>query len=95
MGEHCRIRVQKKLKVRLNVTVILYVYLCYEGGGAGARGVWGVSEDQASDFYARFGGRRAIRRGGGGHRQLTPSPQAAITIEHPSRALLSHTMRIP
>jgi hypothetical protein len=25
----------------------------------------------------------------------TPSPQAATTIEHPSRALLSHKIRIP
>jgi hypothetical protein len=68
MGEHCRIHVQKKLKVRLNVTVILYVYLYYEGGAPARGGIWGVSEDPASDFYARFGGRRAIRRGGGGHR---------------------------
>ncbi len=34
----------------------------------------GVSGDQASDFYARFGGRRAIRRGRGGHKHTNPLP---------------------
>ncbi len=66
-----------------------YMYIFVMGGGESARGRWGVSEDPASDFYVRFGNRRAIQRGGGDKGTPTPSPQAAITIDHPSRMLLS------
>ncbi len=52
MGEHCRIRVQKKLKVRLNVTVILYVYLCYEGG-ARARPAYGACPRTQPAIFTR------------------------------------------
>jgi hypothetical protein len=62
---------KKKLKVRLNVSVPFL--LIWRGGGERAAN-GGVSEDPASNFYACFGGRRAIRRGGGGHRQTNPLP---------------------
>ena len=52
MGEHCRIRVQKKLKVRLNVTVILYVYLCH-GGEARARAAYGACPRTQPEIFTR------------------------------------------
>ncbi len=54
MGEHCRTRVQEKLKVRLNISVF-FTDLARGGGGGDARGKCGrVRGPQPVLFYARF-----------------------------------------
>ncbi len=51
MGEHCRTRVQEKLKVRLNISVFFTVLA---QGGAGTRAVsMGVSEDPNQCCFTR------------------------------------------
>jgi hypothetical protein len=59
------------------------------GGGGDAPSKWGRVRGPQPAFFTRvLGKRRAIRRGGGGtgRHTLTPSPQAAITIENAHHA---------
>jgi hypothetical protein len=69
---------RKKLKVPASIfrsyfCIVLLIWRV--GGGARAHAAnGGVSGDPASNFYARFGARRAIRRGGGGHMPTSPLP---------------------
>jgi hypothetical protein len=83
---------RKKLKKNPpNISVIfLYFLTVLARGGGGARVEWGRVRAPSQRFLRAFWRSRAIRRGGGGHCTPTPSPQAAITIEHPSRALPSY-----
>jgi hypothetical protein len=66
------------------------------GGGAQARAADGACPRAQPVIFTRV--LAVIERsdeGEGDTSTPTPSPQAANTIEHPSRALLSHTIRIP
>ncbi len=76
---------RKKLKVRLNISVIFLCFLTdlVWGGGQERAANGGVSGDLPSGFCACFGRTTSDPSRGrvGGGRALTPSLQAAITAE--------------
>ncbi len=87
-------RVWKKLKVRLNVVILCVKHVL--GGGARTRAADGACPGAQPAIFTRVlvVDERSDEEEGDSSTP-TPSPQAAITIEHPSRTLLSHAFRIP